>query len=480
MRRVSLPETGTVEAWRNAARGALAAGLPPEEIVWHRGGGWADLFGEETPLPVAPEGARFTVPKSFLQAVGLALWHRDPERFARAYALLWALQTQPRLFEDRGDARVAKLNALAKEVGRDKHKMTAFVRFREIGHPDDTRRRFAAWFEPSHYIMEPTAPFFARRFGDMDWTIATPDLTAHFEGGKLRFAPGRPKPPLPEDATEELWGTYFRNIFNPARVKLKAMQAEMPKKYWKNMPEAAHIPEMVATARAQAAEMQAAAPSLPPKRAERITARMAELRAEVPGEGKIAEALAACRRCPLWENATQAVRGEGPLDAQLMFVGEQPGDREDLEGRPFVGPAGQVFDRGLAAAGIARKDVYVTNAVKHFKFRPAGKRRLHQAPNNHEIDHCRWWLDLERERVRPRLIVAMGATALRGLTGDGSRLLKRRGKIEMAAEQPVFVTIHPSYILRLRDPREKEAQEAAFRSDIQQVARVMQSIADPR
>ena len=118
--------------------------------------------------------------------------------------------------------------------------------------------------------------------------------------------------------------------------------------------------------------------------------------------------------------------------------------------------------------------------MKHFKFRPAGKRRLHQAPNNHEIDHCRWWLDLERERVRPRLIVAMGATALRGLTGDGSRLLKRRGKIEMAAEQPVFVTIHPSYILRLRDPREKEAQEAAFRSDIQQVARVMQSIADPR
>ncbi|WP_417523080.1 UdgX family uracil-DNA binding protein [Marinovum sp.] len=473
MQRVTLPEVGTFDAWREAARGALAADMPPEEIVWQRGQSGADLFGEEAPVPPAPEGARFTVPKSFLQTVRLALWHRDPERFARAYAMLWALQAQPRLFEDRGDARVAKLNALAKEVGRDKHKMTAFVRFRDIGASGDARRRFAAWFEPSHYIMEPTAPFFAKRFGDMDWTIVTPDLTAQFEAGKLSFAPGQAKPPLPEDATEELWGTYFRNIFNPARVKLKAMQAEMPKKYWKNMPEAAHIPGMIAGARARAAEMQAAAPSLPPLRAERITARFAETRAEMPGEGKMAEALAGCRRCPLWENATQAVPGEGPLDAQLMFVGEQPGDREDLEGRPFVGPAGQVFDRVLQEVGIARDEVYVTNAVKHFKFRPQGKRRLHQAPNNHEIDHCRWWLDLERERVRPKLTVALGASALRGLTGNGTGLLKRRGKLEMAGEQAVFVTVHPSYLLRLRDPQQRADEEAAFRADLAEVARLV-------
>lgn len=481
MQRVTLPEVGTFTAWRDAARAALANDIPPEAIVWQRGQGGADLFGEEAPLPQAPEGARFTVPKSFLQTLRLALWHRDPERFARAYALLWALQAQPRLFEDRGDPRVAKLNALAKEVGRDKHKMTAFVRFRDIGAPDAPRRRFAAWFEPSHYIMEPTAPFFAKRFGDMDWTIVTPDLTAQFEDGRLSFAPGQPKPPLPEDATEELWGTYFRNIFNPARVKLKAMQAEMPKKYWKNMPEAAHIPEMIAGARARAAEMQAAAPSLPPMRAERITARFAEARGEmqaevpgeVPGEGKLAEALAGCRRCPLWENATQAVPGEGPLDARLMFVGEQPGDREDLEGRPFVGPAGQVFDRVLQEVGIAREDVYVTNAVKHFKFRPQGRRRLHQAPNNHEIDHCRWWLDLERERVRPELAVALGASALRGLTGSGTGLLKRRGKLETAGEQAVFVTVHPSYLLRLRDPQQKADEEAAFRADLAEVARLV-------
>lgn len=472
MQRIVLPEIGTVTAWRDAARRALAAGIAPEALTWQRGVGEADLFGgAEADLPDVPDSARFTVPKTFLQTVTLALWHRDPERFARAYALLWALQAQPRLFEDRGDARVARLNALAKEVGRDKHKMTAFVRFRDVGEPGDTRRRFAAWFEPSHYIMEPTAPFFAKRFGDMDWSIFTPDLSAHFEAGTLRFSPGADKPNLPEDATEELWGTYFRNIFNPARVKLKAMQAEMPKKYWKNMPETAHLPEMIAEARARATAMQAAAPSLPPLRAERITARLSEAQAGV-GADRLADALGACRRCPLWQDATQAVPGEGPLDARLMLVGEQPGDQEDLQGRPFVGPAGRVLDRALADVGIDRDTVYLTNAVKHFKFTPRGKRRIHQTAERDEIDQCRWWLDLERERVRPKLIVAMGATALRSLTGSGTGLLKRRGRIEMAGDQPVFVTIHPSYLLRLRDDAQRQAEENAFRADLAEVARL--------
>lgn len=474
MYRITLPEIGTFDAWRDAARRALAAKVRPEDILWQRGAGAADLFGaEETEIPDVTSPDRATVPKSFLSTVRLALWHRDPERFSRAYAMLWALQSAPRLFEDRGDPRVSKLNALAKEVGRDKHKMTAFVRFRDTGDRDAPRRRFAAWFEPSHFIVEPTAPFFVKRFGDMDWTIHTPDLTAVFENGVLRFAPGVEKPPLPEDATEELWGTYFRNIFNPARVKLKAMQAEMPKKYWKNMPETAHLPEMIAGARARAAEMQAAAPTLPPLRASRVTARLSEDRrgpGEAHGENRVADALDACRRCPLWQDATQPVPGEGAVDASLMFVGEQPGDREDLEGRPFVGPAGAVLDRALDQAGIDRATVYLTNAVKHFKFVPRGKRRVHQTPSADEIDHCRWWLDLERERVRPALIVALGATALRGLTGNGTGLLKRRGRIEMAGDQPVFVTIHPSYLLRLRDPDQRLREEAGFHADLRRAA----------
>lgn len=475
MHRVDLPTIGTFDAWRDAARGLVLANVPPEEVLWQHGESSGDLFDDaSTPLPKPDSTRQITVPKGFLTLTRLALWHRDPERFARAYALLCALQDNSRLIHDRGDARVAKLNAMAKEVGRDKHKMTAFVRFREIGEPDAPRRRFAAWFEPSHFVTEPTAPFFAKRFGDMDWTIFTPDLTAHFEDGKLRFGPGAPKPPLAEDDTETLWRTYFRSIFNPARVKLKAMQAEMPKKYWKNLPEADLIPEMVATARARAADMAEAAPTLAPARAGRILHRLHEDRAEPPpidSDAELHTALQGCRRCPLWENATQPVPGEGPMGARLMFVGEQPGDQEDLAGRPFVGPAGRLFDEVLGEAGIDRSETYVTNAVKHFKFKPRGKRRLHEPPNSHEIQHCRWWLDIERERVQPGLIVALGATALESLTGSRKNLLKRRGTVEAADDgTPVFITVHPSFLLRLPDPAQKSEERARFRDDLRTAA----------
>ena len=468
MRHVTLPETGTFAAWRDAARGLIAADVPPESVLWTRGQPEvSDLFAD---APAAVGKAALTVPKAFLGLAEDVVWHSDPERFARLYALLWRLRTSPGLMADRGDANVAKLQAMAKEVRRDKHKMTAFVRFREIGAPDAGRRRFAAWFEPSHFITEPTAPFFARRFGDMDWTIVTPHLTAIFEASALSFAPGQPKPPLPEDATEDLWRTYFRNIFNPARLMVKAMQAEMPKKYWKNMPEAELIPDLIASAQTRAQQMAEAAPTLAPARAWKITERLMADRDTPPPVGSKAEyraALDGCRRCPLWQDATQAVPGEGPLDAEIMVVGEQPGDREDLEGRPFVGPAGKVFDEALAATGLDRGRLFVTNAVKHFKFTPRGKRRLHQNPNSHEIQHCRWWLDIERELVTPKLIVAMGGTALESLTGDRKGILKRRGGIEETADgTPILVTVHPSYILRLPTDDLRRAETERFRHDL--------------
>ncbi|MBY6090960.1 UdgX family uracil-DNA binding protein [Maritimibacter alkaliphilus] len=489
MRRVALPEIGTFEAWRAAARDLLAEGVPPEQVLWHRGAAEADLFavagdpeqalsGDHFGGTPVPPAKAVTVPKGFVQLARMVVWHRDPERFARLYALLWALRDSRGLLEDRGDPRVDRLNRMAKEVGRDKHKMTAFVRFRDLGH-DGPRRRFAAWFEPTHLILEPTAPFFEKRFGDMDWSIFTPDLTAHFVDGQTRFEPAVARPDLPQDAAEELWRTYFRNIFNPARLKVKAMQAEMPRKYWRNMPEAELIPELIATAQSRARAMAEAAPTLAPARAARIGARLrAPEAAEVPqGLDALKAGLAGCRRCPLWENATQPVPGEGPLDAPLMIVGEQPGDHEDLAGRPFVGPAGQLFDVVAARAGLRRDRAFVTNAVKHFKFTPRGKRRLHQAPNGGEIRHCRWWLDLEREMVKPRLILAMGATALESLTGDRRDLMKRRGRLEAAEDgTPVLITMHPSYLLRL-PPSERPQAEAAFEADLRQAAGIIAAAA---
>lgn len=167
-----------------------------------------------------------------------------------------------------------------------------------------------------------------------------------------------------------------------------------------------------------------------------------------------------CTRCPLYREATQTVFGEGPEDATIVLVGEQPGDQEDIEGRPFVGPAGQVLDRAMAEAGMDRDKVYVTNAVKHFKFERRGKKRIHQKPTIGEIDVCRWWLDLERRFLRPRVIVALGATAIRGVTGRSSSVTSLRGKASLLPDGVTMVaTVHPSYLLRMPD---RDAAELEF------------------
>jgi uracil-DNA glycosylase len=178
------------------------------------------------------------------------------------------------------------------------------------------------------------------------------------------------------------------------------------------------------------------------------------------------EAEASCTRCPLFRNATQVVPGEGPVGAKLMMVGEQPGDREDLAGRPFVGPAGRVLDRAIAEAGIDRNTVFVTNAVKHFKFEPRGKRRLHKKPNAYEIERCRWWNELEREMVKPGLIVALGATAARSLLGRTVTISKVRGTVLTSNGVPVVVTIHPSYILRIEDEDAKQGEYERLVADL--------------
>ncbi|MDO5758920.1 MAG: UdgX family uracil-DNA binding protein [Rhodobacterales bacterium] len=475
MHRVTVPLIGVASAWRDAARGFLVAGVPPEQVLWNSEAqeGGADLFGASGPLPAA--GAGVTVPRSFVALAGTVVFHRDPQRFARLYALLWRLRNTPHLMSDRADPELAKLHAMEKAVHRCRHKMRAFVRFREIGAPDAPRRSFAAWFEPAHYTLEMNTGFFRDRFADMDWRIVTPDVTATFAQGEVHLDQGQPAPLLPEDASEELWLTYFRNIFNPARLKVNAMTAEMPRKYWKNLPEAAAIPELVAGAPARARAMAATAPSLPPMRAAAAQASLARHVSAWADTGEGLEAaIRSCTRCPLHCMATQAVCGEGPHRAALMVVGEQPGDSEDLAGRPFVGPAGQVFDKVAAEAGLDRSKVYVTNAVKHFKYIPRGRKRIHQRPDAGEVEQCKWWLDAEIARARPELILAMGATAALALTGSGRDIMKRRGTVERGRlGHDVLITLHPSYLLRLPDPQARLRATADFRADLAVAARLV-------
>jgi DNA polymerase len=203
-----------------------------------------------------------------------------------------------------------------------------------------------------------------------------------------------------------------------------------------------------------------------------VTSSAADLLPTRPTLPRLREAASDCRACPLWERGTQTVFGEGAARSVAMFVGEQPGDREDREGKPFVGPAGRLLDDALALAGIDRRAAYVTNAVKHFKWEPRGKRRIHAKPNWSELAACRPWLDAELAVVRPRVVVCLGATAAQSLLGKQFRVTRHRGEwVESDLAEHVTATIHPSAILRAGDRR--EAEMAAFVEDLRFVASIL-------
>lgn len=476
---IALESETDLDGWRTAARKLCAAGIAPAQVSWRPPSAAPSLLGgDPEPSPSPDAEARVRASKRFVELARRGAHLRDPQRFARLYALLVKLQDRPGLLDDLTDPDAAWLAAADKAIRRDVHKMHAFVRFREAGTGADGRERFAAWFEPEHRIVELAAPFFQRRFSNMDWLIVTPDAVAAWDGTTLSYGPGGTRDQAPgEDAVEDQWRAYFKAIFNPARLKVSAMTSEMPRKYWKNLPEAALIPQMIAEAETRNRAMQAAAPTEPNRLAGRLIERRAPAGAKTePQTLEDARDLAAwCERCALHCNASQTVFGEGPQTARLMIVGEQPGDQEDLAGRPFVGPAGAVLDRNLEAAGIDREEVYLTNAVKHFKYERRGKRRLHQRPVAGEIDHCRWWLDLERRFVAPSLIVALGASAARGVLGAPVKISEVRGQIIENADVPVMVTVHPSYLLRLPDPARRAEEEAVFLGDLRRARLLLEA-----
>jgi DNA polymerase len=303
----------------------------------------------------------------------------------------------------------------------------------------------------------------------MPWSILTPDVCAHWDGHVVSFTPGVSKADAPsEDRLEETWRRYYASIFNPARLKVKAMQAEMPKKYWRNLPEASLIRPLIAGAAQAAADMIAHAATDPHKAQKKPDRSMTtKSPASDTSLKALREEAADCRACPLWKDATQTVFGEGPQHAQILLVGEQPGDKEDLAGKPFVGPAGQMLDRALEEAGIDRKKVYVTNAVKHFKFVARGKIRLHQKPNTSEIKACRQWYERELASIKPVLVVAMGATAAQSVLGKITPINKNRGHpIDLGDGINALVTVHPSYLLRLPDADAKAREYHRFVEDL--------------
>ena len=455
---VALAPGADLDGFRAAVRRLVAAGARPEAVAWSTGAG---LFAA---APVGPEPP-VTLPRALTDLIRRVVCHRDPDRYGLLYTAVWrVLRGERHLLEVATDPLVHRLERMAKSVGRDLHKMHAFVRFRRV--EEDGAERFVAWFEPEHHILDATADFFVDRFRNLDWTILTPEGRLRWDGQRLHRGPPASRDEAPAgDPFEAGWRGYYESAFNPARVNMAVTRGHMPKKYWRNMPETAAIPDLVREAPSRVREMIEKEAAMPTRRdPAKAVAAMAEQAPRTLAD--LNRIIAAAP--PMVEGGTRAVLGEGPIGAAIAFVGEQPGDQEDLEGHPFVGPAGQLLDRMLGEVGIDRTTTYVTNAVKHFKFVQRGKRRLHQRPTAGEVKHYRWWLKTELDLVSPRLVVALGATAVLALAGKALPVTSHRGETTFDNRRG-YITVHPSYLLRIPDVAEKGAATAAFRADLDRI-----------
>jgi DNA polymerase len=372
--------------------------------------------------------------------------------------VLWRWHAGEHVVLSPADRDGARLASMVKAAQRAIHHMHAFLRFRERA--AGAEPRFVAWFEPEHDILALAAPHFVGRMGQASWLIATPQGSAAHDGAALHFGPARLRHMVGDDDDdgEALWLTYYRSICNPARLNAGAMEMHMPVRYWKNLPEAPLIPGLVSAAAAGARRV-AQAGAVGQRDGARV--HIDAVRAQPPRA--LPSSLDQCRNCGLWRHATQAVAGSGPQQARLMVVGEQPGDAEDIAGVPFVGPAGRLLEDVMREAGVERAAAWMTNAVKHFKWEPRGKRRIHKTPAQAEVDACGHWLRAEMDAVAPEVIITLGATATRAVLGGGlpplselqGRALRHEGRL-------VIPTWHPAYVLRLPAPEQQAAARAAL------------------
>jgi DNA polymerase len=470
--------------WRTIARNLIAEAAEPGTVDLHDNDSQQSLFGSGTfdnetrplggtPPKNAPSARPFRVSREFLNLAETVGYHRAANRWNLLYRTLWRIVNgQRHLLRITTDDDVLRLNKFEKEVRRDAHKMKAFVRFRKVIR--DGEEFFVAWHRPDHRIVRKIAPFFSRRFKGMNWTIMTPEESVVWDQTSLTYGDGVPRSQAPDgDELEDLWKTYYANIFNPARIKIKMMKSEMPVRYWSTMPETEIIDQLLADAPRRVAKMIRESEGFATTAADVIA------QADTPPSGleDLKSLASTCSACDLHLPATQTVFGEGPMDARLVFVGEQPGDQEDIAGRPFVGPAGQVLNDAFAAAEIDRDRVYLTNMVKHFKHQvtqtPRGKKRLHQRPDAREVRCCRPWFVAEWNFLtQARVLVCLGATSAQSILGPNFRLSKQRGEIIESDFCPqTIATWHPSAILRAGDPKASREKLAQLVNDIQLAVR---------
>ena len=437
------------DGWRAATRALVRAGVPPEAVSWQIDPTAAAAPPDGAPPGGAPPDGVFAVPRALVALAAQVIQARDPARFALLYRLIWRAHAGVPVLQDLGDPDLAAARRLALAVRAEAHRMRALIRFL----PSADASRMLGWYAPAHFVLAANAPVFARWYRDAAVSILTPEAGAHWDAAGLRLGPGVDPALLPDDAALlATWAAFGADLLAAAGPPHSGIPAA---ENFGETPRPLDRPPLGPVVPG------GYGPADPALRAAAIEA-------------------AGCRRCALAGPATQTVFGEGPAAARVMFIGEQAGDLEDVIGRPFVGPAGQKLDQALEEAGIDRRRVWISNAVKHFKFLAqgipgsSGRRRLHQTPEAPELEACRFWLDVERVRLRPALLVLLGATAARAVLGRPVTIRRERGRVQrLAGGEDALVTVHPSFLLRVPDAAAQAREYAAFVADLRVVAERM-------
>lgn len=455
-------------SWRAVARTLLMENVCPDDVEWRESAASATVFGTiDRPPPGSVDPNAPKPPKiagTFLRMLETAACYRAPDRWPFLYKALWRWTQGDRAVASAEDADGYRLHRMIEVVEEEESKMQKVLRFRHrdssLGPPE-----FISWFEPVHDLLEHAAMNFASRMGNATWMIATPHGAAFWDGAFLhvdRMSEPEEKPAdfgevsggmngeaVSGDAIEALWLAYYESTFTAARENAAEMTSHMKMHYWKNPPDARIDPTLIS--RADPYSRRDPRPRNVP--ADMDVAINTELE---PLNGTVLTAppsLDACKRCSLWRNATQAVAGAGPANARVMLVGEQPGDEEDREGKPFVGPSGKLLDDAIAEASLKRESLWLTNAVKHFKWESNGDERQQATPTQREREACRYWLEEEMTRIAPKVVVVLGATALKVLTGHRTALSEYLGKTIEHKGRIIVPTYHTSYLLRLTDEK---------------------------
>ena len=486
-----IPIEPTFAAWRSAARELLREGVEPGLIEWvevegETAGSDRSDAGPEARLPAAagaesgplavdtaaktnpdspatpnattaaPARATSAIPRDLLAQLKTAACVRAPDRWALLYRILWRWTHGERHARDPQDPDGALLDQRVQSVEHETDDLLILTLFRRRD-PSMGLPEFVGWYEPHHDLLERAAARIAPRMRDSTWMLATPQGAAFWNGMLLRI--GRPAteentqathalPPsvmtgeaATSEPTEALWLAYYASVFN-------AGPAPVPLRYWRTPPAGPPLPARLARERSRLGAQSTAVtvPEMP----------SVEYPAVTPPLREPTGPLATCRRCALWRNTKQAVAGTGPAHATIMAIGEQPGEHENQHGEPFTGAAGQLLDVVLARAGLERATLYLTYAVKHYKWETLDQQRVHRAPEPREVEACQYWLDQELTRIAPRVVVTLGATALKALTGAHVNLSEYLGQTIAHRGRLIVPTWHPSYALRTADARLRE------------------------